>query len=147
MQPGGGLGSLSALCFHMWTFSSWEIMTAHRWARKPTQAHYVARCLRGFRRTQRRHFHDRLAGSVMGHFLSGYHLKESAIECGEKDLSETVRKCQNVKVGAPSCLLPPCLSAFLYSPFHPAINQHMMLRLDIWQMVNTERLQRFSVEL
>lgn len=96
-------------------------MTARRWAREPTQAHYVARCLRGFRRTQRRHFHDRLAGSVMGHFLSGYHLKESAIECGEKDLSETVRKCQNVKVGAPSRL-----SVFLYSPFHPAINQHML---------------------
>lgn len=32
-----------------------------------------------------------------GHFFSSYYLRERAIEYGEKRLSESVRKCQNVK--------------------------------------------------
>lgn len=77
----------------MWAFSSWEIITGRRWARKNPHRNIMWRDASGASDA----FFWPASWVSNGHFVSGYQLKEWAIEYREKGLSEAVRKCQDVR--------------------------------------------------
>lgn len=120
-----------AVGFYMWTFSSWEIIAAHRRACKPKQEHYVARRLWGFRHTDAVEACLRPARWARnGHLLSGYYLKNISNRIWRKELkwdSERMSKCET----PPFIKSPPSLcSVFFffasYSQLHSAIHQRML---------------------
>lgn len=137
-----------AVGFYMWTFSSWEIIAAHRRACKPKQEHYVARRLWGFRHTDAVEACLRPARWARnGHLLSDYYLKNISNRIWRKELkwdSERMSKCET----PPFIKSPPSLCSVFFSLLHilsftlPSINacSHLI-------PVTDGLLQLFSVRL